>query len=267
MDLSEIRRHYISEGYSALNASAKTCQDVILAKIAASPLKESVTVKGGVLMCAISGSKRRATQDIDLDFVRYPISDEAIRSFIRTLSAVDDGISMDIVGGIEELSQQDYKGKRVRIKMSDGRTSLESKLDLGVNASLSMEQDECWFDIAQSDEGICLLGNSKEQIFVEKLISLLRHGIRSTRFRDLYDMYYIGNAASLDQSRLKRYIEGEIIDNPDMWDDSMEGIATRVGRTLSNRQFIARMKTSHRDWIGKSAEEVARWLPSFLRRL
>ena len=39
-----------------------------------------------------------------------------------------------------------------------------------------MEQDECWFDIAQSDEGICLLGNSKEQIFVEKLVSLLRHG-------------------------------------------------------------------------------------------
>lgn len=48
---------------------------------------------------------------------------------------------------------------------------------------------------------------------------------------------------------------------------SYYGIATRVGRTLSNRQFIARMKTSHRDWIGKSAEEVARWLPSFLRRL
>ena len=80
-------------------------------------------------------------------------------------------------------------------------------------------------------------------------------------------MYYIGNAASLDRPRLKRYIECEIIDNPDMWDDSMEGIATRVGRTLSNRQFIARMKTSHRDWIGKSAEEVARWLPSFLRQL
>lgn len=100
MGLSEIRKHYISEGYSALNASAKTCQDVILAKIAASPLKKSVTVKGGVLMCAISSSKRQATQDIDLDFVRYPISDEAIRSFIRTLSAVDDGISMDIVGGI-----------------------------------------------------------------------------------------------------------------------------------------------------------------------
>ena len=46
MDLSEIRRHYISEGYSTLNASAKTCQDVVLAKIAASPLKENVTVKG-----------------------------------------------------------------------------------------------------------------------------------------------------------------------------------------------------------------------------
>lgn len=93
MNLSEIRKHYVSEGYSALNASARTCQDVVLAKIAASPFKENVTVKRGVLMCALSGSKRRATQDIDLDFVRYPISDEAIRSFVRTLSTVDDGIA------------------------------------------------------------------------------------------------------------------------------------------------------------------------------
>ena len=267
MDLSEIREHYISEGYSALNASARTCQDVILAKIAASPLKEHVTVKGGVLMCAISGSKRRATQDIDLDFVRYPISDEAILSFARTLSAVDDGIAVDVVGRIEELSQQDYKGKRVRIRVSDGKVALESKLDLGVNASLSMEQDERWFDIAQSDEGVSLLGNSKEQIFAEKLISLLRHGIRSTRFRDLYDMYYIGHAASLDRPRLRRYIESEIIDNQNMWDDSLEGVAARVERTLSDRRFIARMKTSHRDWTDKSAEEIARWLPAFLRRL
>ena len=43
--------------------------------------------------------------------------------------------------------------------------------------------------------------------------------------------------------------------------------ALGVGRILSSRQFIDRIKGSYRDWMGKSAEEVARWLPSFLRRL
>lgn len=43
--------------------------------------------------------------------------------------------------------------------------------------------------------------------------------------------------------------------------------ALGVGRILSSRQFIDRIKGSYRYWMGKSAEEVARWLPSFLRRL
>lgn len=130
-----------------------------------------------------------------------------------------------------------------------------------------MEQDELWFDVAHRQEGVCLLANSKEQVFAEKLKSLLRHGIRSTRFRDLYDMYYIGHRRDLDKTRLARYIDEAILDDPNMWDASIKDVVRRVERTLSNRQFLARMKSSHRDWIGRSADEVARWLPKFLGSL
>ena len=194
MNLSELRARYErEEGYSRLNATARVCQDVILAKLASSGMRDWVTVKGGVLMCALSGSSRRATQDIDLDFVRYPMTDASIRSFVSALSSLDDGVAVRIAGEIEELSQQDYKGRRVNLKISDGRSTFDTKLDLGVHASAVMEQDELWFDVAYRQEGVCLLANSKEQVFVEKLKSLLRHGIRSTRYRDLYDMYYIGH--------------------------------------------------------------------------
>lgn len=130
-----------------------------------------------------------------------------------------------------------------------------------------MEQDKLWFDVTHRQEGVCLLANSKEQVFAEKLKFLLRHGIRSTRFRDLYDMYYIGHRRDLDRKRLMRYIDETILDDPDMWDGSIEDVVRRVERTLSNRQFLTRMKSSHRDWIGKSASEVTRWLPSFLSSL
>ena len=49
-----------------------------------------------------------------------------------------------------------------------------------------------------------------------------------------------------------------------MWVEGIEDVVRRVERTLSNRQFLARMKSSHRDRIGHSADEVARWLPGFL---
>ena len=154
MDLNEMRARYErEEGYSRLNATARVCQDVILSKLAASSMRDRVTVKGGVLMCALSGSSRRATQDIDLDFVRYPMTDGSIRSFVSALSNLGDGITVLIAGEIEELSQQDYKGRRVNLKISDGLSTFDTKLDLGVHASAAMEQDELWFDVAHRQEG------------------------------------------------------------------------------------------------------------------
>lgn len=37
-----------------------------------------MTIKGGVVMRSLSGEIRRATQDIDLDFIRYSISEEGL---------------------------------------------------------------------------------------------------------------------------------------------------------------------------------------------
>ena len=43
-----------------------------------SSLNRNVTIKGGVVMRSLSGEIRRATQDIDLDFIRYSISEEGL---------------------------------------------------------------------------------------------------------------------------------------------------------------------------------------------
>ena len=102
----------------------------------------------------LSATTRRATASPLLDFVRYPMTDASIRSFVSALSNLDDGITIRIAGEIEELSQQDYKGRRVNLKISDGRSTFDTKLDLGVHASAAMEQDELWFDVAHRQEGI-----------------------------------------------------------------------------------------------------------------
>lgn len=54
---------------------------------------------------------RRATQDMDIDFIRYSLSDESVDSFVTKLNCID-GITITRVGRIEALSQQDYKGNR-----------------------------------------------------------------------------------------------------------------------------------------------------------
>lgn len=268
MNLSKLASEYeTSMGYSRLNAIARVCQDVVLFKIANSSVKNNVTIKGGILICSLSGNKRRATQDIDLDFVRYSISDESIKQFIRILSKTNDNITITITGSIEELSQQDYNGKRVHIELSDGNTTFSTKLDLGVHTDLGIEQEECFFDISLDNEGVYLLGNSSEQVFAEKLKSLLKHGIRSTRFRDLYDMYYFGHRDDFDNDRLTSYINLLIINDPIMWDTDMIAVIRRIRRTLRDANFLKNMEHSRKDWLGKSVAEVTEWLPVFLEEL
>lgn len=90
MQLEELRTRYIKEGYTLANASAKICQDIILNKISKSSMSTCVTIKGGVVMHGISNDKRRATRDLDLDFIRYSLEDESIKDFISKLNMADD---------------------------------------------------------------------------------------------------------------------------------------------------------------------------------
>ena len=78
MNLYEEIERIKSQGYSENDAGSKLGQDIVLKAIADSGMARNATIKGGVVMRSISGDSRRATQDLDLDFIRYSISDESI---------------------------------------------------------------------------------------------------------------------------------------------------------------------------------------------
>ena len=79
INIDTMIRKEIENGYGDANAQAKVCQDLILKAIATSNLSRNVTIKGGVVMRSKTKNVRRATQDIDLDFIRYSLSDEAVK--------------------------------------------------------------------------------------------------------------------------------------------------------------------------------------------
>ena len=141
-DLELLADEFRKEGYSDQNAEARVCQDIVLKAIAESDLSRNVTIKGGVVMRSITGNIRRATQDMDLDFIRYSLNEDAIRQFIDKLNCLE-GISIKITGKIEELSQQEYRGKRVYVILEDDTGhSFKSKIDLGVHKNIQVAQDE-----------------------------------------------------------------------------------------------------------------------------
>ena len=265
-NLQELIGRMKSEGYEESFAEARVCQDLILRALARSTLNRNVTIKGGVVMRGITGSARRATQDIDLDFIRYSLDNASIRRFVGTLNCIE-GITLEIVGEIEELSQQEYRGKRAYIRIVDAEgKSITSKIDFGVHSDMEINQDEFCFDVCMDDEGASLLINSKEQIFVEKLRSLLRFGPISTRYKDLYDMCYLSNIS--DESRMINYINKGVLNNSDMREQSLDDISRRLERTFGNRTYRRRVEQSaSANWLEMSYDEVTRKLLAYISGL
>lgn len=106
MDIYELVNKYVEVGYSEEDAIPKVAQDIVLLKIGKSKYSKNITVKGGVVMHNISKDMRRATRDMDIDFIKYSLEDKSIRNFIKELNNTDDGIKIKIAGKIEPFFSQ-----------------------------------------------------------------------------------------------------------------------------------------------------------------
>ena len=191
--ISEMLKSAEESGYTGDNLSAKVCQDIVLNAIARSTLNRNVTIKGGVVMCEITGDVRRATQDMDI------------------------------------------------------------------------EQEEFCFDIGYDDEGVSLLINSKEQMFAEKLRSLLKFGAASTRYKDIFDMYYLKDR--VNTPKLERCISEFILIDQGMKENNMSDIISRLERTFKSNRYRDRLAKSDKNWIGIDIDEALNGIMAFVMEI
>ena len=127
------------QGYANAPAMAKLAHDVVLKALEKSDFAEHITIKGGIVMGSITGDVRRATMDMDVDFIHYGLSDGEIDGWIARLNCMD-GIRITRNGEIEELRQRNYHGKRVYLNIEDSAgVVITTKLDIGVHVHEEMQ--------------------------------------------------------------------------------------------------------------------------------
>lgn len=252
-------------GYDEIHAEARLCQDIVIQALARSTLNQNVTIKGGVVMRNISKDSRRATRDLDIDFIKYSLEDSYIDNFIEEINCLDQ-IFIIRIGDIEELKQQDYCGKRIHIKISDTYgNSLISKIDLGVHKDLSIKQEEYCFDICFTETSASLLINSKEQMFTEKLRSLLKFGSFSTRYKDIFDMYYLSSL--VDKKSLMLCFEKYIFEDAAMKENNLEDIVRRVTATFKEGNYRKKLETTETNWLSIDSNKVLNDILCFFTKL
>ena len=129
MDFEVLHQGLLAIGYSDDTADAKIAHDIVLKAI--SDYKSRFIIKGGFLIASMVGLESRATMDMDVDFLHYSLANESIRKFVSRLSRVAP-CRISIKGRIVLLKQQEYKGKRIFLTLTDAaKHVIETKIDVG----------------------------------------------------------------------------------------------------------------------------------------
>ncbi len=268
MNIEELVHYYLKAGYGIIDAESKVCQDIILLKIANSRFSKNITIKGGVVIHSISNDLRRATRDLDLDFIKYSLEDSSIKRFIEELNNIDDGIKIKLDGDIKQLHHQDYDGKRVNIELFDEHENkLKTKLDIGVHKQFDIEQDEYCFDFDIINKNANLLINSKEQIFVEKIKSLLKLGFRSTRYKDLFDFYYLINKTKLNENKLMNCFNILVFKDETMKEKSLKDIVNRLQMTFNSNAYRNNLSNPKNNWLNITIDDAIESVLKYIKEL
>lgn len=219
-------------------------------------------------MHGISNDKRRATRDIDFDFIKYSLDDEAIYRFIDKLNENTDGILIYVDGKPQKLLHQDYNGKRVNVIVKDSFNNIMStKLDIGVHKNFDLEQDEYCFDLSSINSTATLFINSVEQIFIEKLKSLLKFGVLSTRYKDIFDFYYLINYTNISKEKFNNYLKQIIYNDETMKEENLEDIIKKIKVLFSNKIFIKNLQDARNNWLEVPVDKVLKNISDFLESL
>ena len=265
MDFRALQLALRSRGFSSVMANARIAHDIILNAIKEAGFMDKVTIKGGVVMSGVSNDVRRATMDMDLDFLHYSLGDSAIQRFVSKLNRFA-GCRVELVGEIQELRQQEYRGKRFYLALTDENgLVVKTKLDVGVHTREDVRQHIFGFEVVSRKSQVRLFVNSREQIFVEKLKSLLLLGPISNRYRDVYDMYYL--SGDIRKRVLKQYIQQYIFDDAKMFENDFDAIIVRLKKVFSNKLYVKRLAQPKNAWLDVPATEVINGLLEFIRSL
>ena len=141
---------------------------------------------------------------------------------------------------------------------------MKSKLDIGVHKNFDLEQEEYCFDLNAINSSATLLINSVEQIFIEKLKSLLKFGALSTRFKDIFDFYYLINNTNMNKEKFIKYIKKIIFDDESMQEKSMNDVIVKIKKLFSDKIFIANLNNAKNNWLDIPLDNVLKSILEFL---
>ena len=184
--------------------------ECFLARLSISEYSEKFVVKGGMLIAAIVGLDTRSTMDLDTTLRNLPLTEEKILDAVNTICKID--MKDDVVfavKSIEPIRKDDiYGGYCVRLDAVYDTIVTPLSIDVSTGDVITPAAVKYEFSgIFDEDIQISLWGYNIETVIAEKVETILRRGVFTTRPRDYYDVYILGTTQEYDKDIYKEALK------------------------------------------------------------
>lgn len=166
----------------------------LLARVAHSPYRDQLVLKGGLNLYSRYGAAARPTVDVDLLGLRMSHHvDDVVRVFGKILQAdLADGVGFDQELSARAIQEEaNYPGVRLEPVARYSTAHHQLQLDLSFGSAITPGPVELAFPALLGGESHSILGYPLETILAEKLAAAVELGQGNTRLKDFYDLYWI----------------------------------------------------------------------------
>lgn len=183
-----------------------------LARIEKSPYAGNIALKGGTLLSAILGIEQRTTMDIDATVVGIQVDEAKIVEIVETIAATDadDGVVFvrDKSLPLAITKDDEYGGYTIGLVAEFGTIRLPMGIDITFGDAITPKAELRDFgSILDGGVSIRLLAYTVETLMAEKLQTILKRGVATTRPRDFYDLYMLHSRGGYSKVTLSRAVK------------------------------------------------------------
>lgn len=222
-----------------------------IARLSRTPHAEEMLLKGAALLRVWQATPARPTMDVDLASSRVLSVDEVITAVSTCLLAEEepDGLDFDLdsIKGEEIRVARRYPGVRVRCRGFLGTARVTLQVDVGFGDRVVPPPATIEYPALLSEHRPRVLGYRPETVVAEKLEAIVSLGMRTSRMKDYFDLWWLLTTRSFDGAEAIGAIAAtfENRETP-VPDEVPEGLSARVmtddSKLLQWAAFLKRMR-------------------------
>ena len=182
------------------------CQEEFLRRVEKSRYADNLVLKGGLFLYTLTNFDSRVTVDVDFLLRQMPNTPEQLRAVLEEIIAIDTGngfVSFEIKSIAPIAIAKKYAGIGASMAARIKNTCTPFSIDFGVGDVIVPKQEKRTIPTQLPDFKAPTINTySLETTVAEKLDAILDLMEFSSRMKDYYDLYYLGNYFEFDNAML-----------------------------------------------------------------